>query len=137
MITAIDVREYILDRSIADNALDLDLTFDDAEIISAMKRAAREFNSIPPFVSRVNPDQLPDDTNLFLDAIAVQLYISRLSKLQRSDIDYTAGGVTTNLVAKQLEHLQSGIKFHDERFRSAATALKIGINLQQAYGQVG
>ena len=136
-ITAVDVREYILDRNISDNALDLDLAFSDEEIVSAMKRAAREFNSIPPFVCTVKPDDLSDDTNLFLDGIAAQLYISRMSKLQRSDIDYTAGGVTTNLVSKQIEHLKSGIEFHNARFQEAAKAVKIGINLRQAYGQVG
>lgn len=137
MITIQDVREYVLDRDVQDDALGFDITFSDAEIESAMKRCAREFNSIPPYVFAVRPDALPDDSNIFLDGVVLHLYIARMAKLQRADFDYTAGGLQANVVAKELGHLKDRIPFYDERFRSAAQNIKIGVNLQGAYGQVG
>lgn len=132
-----DVRAFILDRNVEDNSLEMDLTFSDEEIIDAFKRAAREYNSIPPFVGSVDPAALPDDTNVFLDATAMQLYISRVSRLQRNDVDYTAGDVTVALEKRQIEHLLKMIQFHRERFVEAAKAQKITRNLRRAYGRVG
>lgn len=133
MITINDVRLYILDRQVSDNDLDLDLTFSDAEIEDAMKRAARAYNSIPPFVSTVTWSNLPDDTNIFLDAIAEQLYLSLLAKLTRNDIDYTAGDVQVNLVAKRIDHLKALIKDHKERWETTAKGIKVATNLSMAF----
>jgi hypothetical protein len=136
-LTIQNVRDYILDRSVEDNALELDLAFSDAEVRDAFKRAAREYNSIPPFVGHADPEALPDDTNLFLDATVQQLYISRLSRLQRNDMDYTAGGVTVDLEKRQIAHLKEMVQFHRDRFRETARAVKVSINLRRAYGKVG
>jgi len=132
-ITNEDVRLYILDRSIEDNDLDLDLSFSDQEIASAMQRASRAWNSIPPFVSQVIWPHLPADTNVFLDATAEQLYLSLISKLQRNDIDYTAGGVGTNIVSKRIEHLKWQIKECRERWMAVARDIKVTRNINQAY----
>lgn len=123
----------MFDRSIEDNDLLLDLNFSEEEIQDAMVRAAREFNSIPPFVSAVHPSYLPTDTNLFLDGCAAQLYISELSKLMRNDIDYTTGGVQTNLVAKRIGHLKELFKLHTERFVKAAKDVKLTTNIHAAF----
>ncbi len=136
-LTIADVRQYILDRSAEDNALDLDLAFSDDEIRYAFKRAAREYNSIPPYIGQVDPSDLPDDTNTFLDATVMQLYISRLSKLQRNDIDYKAGGMSVELEKRQIAHMQDMIKFHRDRFLEAARAKKVHLNLRRAFGRVG
>ncbi len=132
-ITPDDVRNFIFDRNIQDNDLLLDLNFSEPEIRDAMVRVAREYNSIPPFVSNVNPAFLPADTNLFLDGIAVQLYISELSKLTRNDIDYNSGNVTTNLVAKRIGHLKDLIKLHQDRFMTTAKQIKIYQNVSQGF----
>jgi len=136
-ITEEDVRNYILDRTLEDNELQLDLTFSPEDISNAMVRAARDYNSLPPFVGGVEASKLPNDTNMFLDGIAAQLYISRLSKLSRNDMDYTAGNVTTNIVQKQIGHLQNLIKMHRDFFREAALAQKVFINHSLAWGQIG
>jgi hypothetical protein len=136
-LTIDDVRHFILDRSAEDNALDLDLAFSDDEVRDAFKRAAREYNSIPPFIGTVDPSDLPDDTNLFLDATVVQLYISRMSRLQRNDLDYSAGGVSVELEKRQIAHMKEMIPFHRDRFLEAAKAKKVFLNLRRAYGQVG
>lgn len=124
---------FILDRSIDDNDLILDLAYDDAEISNAMVRAAREYNGIPPLCSYADPDTLCADTNMFLDGIAAQLYLSTLSKLMRNDIDYNSGGVTTNIVAKRIGHLKELIKLHQDRFMEAVSNQKKFINIGNGF----
>ena len=136
-ITEEDVRMFLLDRSIEDNGLDLDLSFSHEEIAEAMRRCAREFNSIPPRISSVSPESLPNDTNLFLDGIAEQLYLSKVANMARNDFDYTAGGVTTNIEAKRLKHFTDLIQLHRQRFRDTATSIKVQYNWEQAYGTIG
>lgn len=132
-ITHKDVRYYLLDRSVEDNDLDLDLSFSSEEIDDAMKRAARAYNSMPPFVSSVVWSSLPDDTNIFLDAIAEQLYVSLLAKLSRNDIDYQGGDVSVNIVSKRIEHLKGLIKEHRARWQEAARDIKLTTNLLYAF----
>jgi hypothetical protein len=52
-------------------------------------------------------------------------------------MDYTAGNVTTNIVQKQIGHLQNLIKMHRDFFREAALAQKVFINHSLAWGQIG
>jgi hypothetical protein len=136
-LTIEDVRNFIWDRSAADNQIELDLAFSDDEIRDAMKRAAREYNSVPPFVTEADPAGLPADTNLFLDATAFQLYISRISRMQRNDIDYSAGGVSVELEKKQIAYMKEMIPFHRDRFLEATKAQKVFRNLRRAFGRVG
>jgi hypothetical protein len=127
-----DVIDWIRLRDPSDNPLELD-TLEPEDIANAMRSAAREYNSIPPLVGSVTADQLSDETNLFLDAIAEQLYRRELAKLTRKDVDYTAGGVSTNLVTKRITHLENLIKDHNARFVEAARNIKVARNLRSAY----
>jgi hypothetical protein len=136
-ITVDDIRLYILDRSIDDNDFDQDLSFSDEEILNAMARAAREYNSIPPYVNGARADCLPKDTNMFFDATVQQLYIAELNRAMRNDIDYDAGGVVTSMEAKRIKNLQQLAQEHGERFREAARNRKIFINFSDGYGQIG
>ena len=131
-LTEQDIREYIQDRSAADND-GMGLSFSTAEIASAMKNAARAYNSIPPLVSFVSPDDLSGDTTIFLDAVAEQLYIAERARLMRQDIDYNAGGVVTPIERKRIEHLGNLIKEHADRFRTAAVAHKRSVNISRGY----
>lgn len=131
------VRNYILDRTIQDNQIDLDLAFSPEEITNAMGYAARAYASIPPFVGSPDASRLPMRTNVFLDATAVGLYIGRLSRLQRNDIDYKSGTVTVELEKKQIEYMKDMIKFHQGEFKEAAKALKVAQNLRRARGRIG
>jgi hypothetical protein len=132
-ITSEDIRMFIFDRTIEDNDLLLDLNFSEAEIQNAMIRAAREYASIPPYTSIVNPACLPGDTNMFLDGVVAQLYLSEMSKLMRNDIDYTSGNVTTNIVTKRIGHLKELFKLHQERFLTAAKPWKLTENINQGF----
>jgi hypothetical protein len=134
-LTVEDVRDYIMDRTLEDNELELDLVFTDEEIRKAMTRAAREYNSLPPLgVSSVTPEFLPNDTNMFLDGTVAQLYMARRAKLARNDVDYQAGNITTNIVQKQIAHLTQMTLQHRELFREAATTHKLAININNAWG---
>lgn len=132
MLTEKDVRAYVADSTVADND-GLPLYFSPAEIAEAMKRAARAFNSIPPLILRVSGDALPDDTNMFLDAAAAQLFTAELNKLTRRDIDYSAGGVQSPIERARINHLKDLIKFHTELFTAAAKAFKMTQNIARAF----
>ena len=58
-LTTEDIRHFLLDRDVEDNDLELDVAFSDEEIRDAMKRAARAYNSIPPFVCTAVSNALP------------------------------------------------------------------------------
>lgn len=132
-----DVRDYILDRCAEDNQLYLDVVFSGDEIQNAMKRAAREYNSVPPLISTVHWEHLDDSTNLFLDAIVAHLYISRISQLQRNDIKHDVGGVSVDLEQRQIEYMTKMIPFFLDRFKEATHARKLTANLRAAYGRIG
>ena len=133
-ITVEDVRHYIMDRTPDDNDLLVDIAFDNNEIRQAMVYAARDYNSIPPLVAFVSPEYLPARTNMFLDCIVKHLYIMSLAQLTRNDVDYTSGGVATNLVGKRISHLRDLIAFHQQQFIEAASNEKLLINIDDAFG---
>ena len=133
-LTVQDVRDYVEDRDLDDNPLGLDLTWGDEDILGAMRRAAREWNSIPPYVLGVRENSLPGDTNLLLEATVEQLLKSRLSALRRQDLDYSAGGVGVNLVQKQIAHFQQEIQERRMNWESRCREMKQHANLAQAYG---
>ena len=136
-LTVDDVRSYIWDRTAQDNEIEMDLVFSSEEILRAMTSAAREYNSIPPFVAQVTDSQLPGDTNMFLDAVVMFLYISRMSRMQRNDIQYDGGGETVDLEKKQIEYMKQMIPFHQQRFKEAASARKTFTNLRSCFGRIG
>lgn len=138
-ITEGDVRAYIKDRAEGDNPLfSGDLRFSSEEIAQAMRTAAREYNSLPPLgVSTVSPDRLPGDTNVFLDGITAALLRTALVNEAANDLQVQAGNVTVQVGATQIGHLKTLIPMFDERFRTAATNIKVGINLSHAYGSIG
>ena len=133
-ITVEDVRHYLMDRTPDDNDLLVDLAYDDNEIRQAMVYSARDYNSVPPQVSCASPECLPAHTNMFLDCIVKHLYIMSIAQLTRNDIDYTAGGVETNIVKKRIVHLRDLIAFHQQQFIETATNQKLLINIDNAFG---
>ncbi len=133
-ITVEDVRHYLLDRTPDDNDLLVDLAYDDNDIRQAMVYAARDYNSIPPLVASASPECLPAYNNMFLDCIVKHLYIMSIAQLTRNDIDYTAGGVGTNIVQKRIAHLRDLIAFHQQQFVEAAKNQKLLMNIDEAFG---
>lgn len=138
-ITESEVRDYIRDKTADDNPLLAgDLRYTSEEILSAMRWAAREYNSLPPIgVSNVDPDHLPGDTNIFLDGITAALLRTTLIRESANDIQVQAGNVSVQVGSVQIAHLKSLIPLFDERFRTAATNVKVSINLGNAFGSIG
>jgi hypothetical protein len=138
MLTIEDVRLFLLDRGPEDNEISIDLTFSDAEIVNAMVRAARDYNSIPPLdVDVVNPNQLPTNTNLFLYGTAAQLLLSRKAKLMRNDIDYAAGNVQVSPAKKEIQYISALQQELKNEFNMEARQRKITINVMNGFGQIG
>ena len=63
--------------------------------------------------------------------------ILEISRMQRNDIDYSAGGMTVELEKKQIAYMKEMIPFHRDRFLEATKAQKIFRNLRGAFGRVG
>jgi len=131
-----DVRNFMLDRSISDNVMSLDV-FSDEDIQQAMQRTSRDYNSIPPFLGNVYGNRLPSSNIMFLLGVAKQVYLAQLQQLMRNDIDYTAGGVTTNLAAKKIEHYKYLIKELGAEFEQKVYQFKLRINIGRAFGRIG
>ncbi len=140
MITEQDIRDYIRDSVETDNPLLAgELRYTPKQISQAMRTAAREFNTIPPIgVLPVDPEHLPDDTNIFFDGITVALLRQSLVFEAANDVQVTGGNVNVNLGATQINHLKTIlIPMFEERFRRAATDVKVAANLRSAFGSVG
>lgn len=137
-VTEDDVRNYLLDIQSRNNVLDLDIQISGPEIMSAMQSAAREFNSLPPYSVKANPNALSKETNLFLDAIAYFIYLQKLAYERERDVPYTAGGsVGVELGARRIKHYQEAMQIHMQRFQQAATTYKRHINSNRGWGAVG
>jgi hypothetical protein len=137
-LTIEDVRNLMLDRGPDDNDISIDLTFSDEEITDAMVRAAREYNSIPPYgVDSISPDYLPMETNLFLYGTAKQLCLSRKAKLMRNDIDYSAGNVQVSPAKKEIQYLDALQKEFRDYFIMEAKQRKVTMNVMNGFGIIG
>jgi hypothetical protein len=132
-ITIEDVRNYVQDRTIEDNDLELDLAFSDPEIQEAMKSAARAYNSVPPLIGNVDWRCLDGTTNMFLDAIAEQLFRPVVARLSRNDLEFDAGGVRTNIDRRVIDNYRKLISEYHERWSSVARTLKVHANLQRGF----
>lgn len=135
-LTAEDVRHYIFDRTLEDNELEGDLTFSDDEINNAMRYTCLDFNSIPPYIKNASP-QNPPPYMIYLDGIIKHLLTSKLHKLSRNDISYSAGGVQTNIDGRKIEHLKGLIRMHTESFIARSNEYKKIHNAYRAFGKVG
>ena len=135
-VTREKVRFWIMDRTPADNDLLGDLEFTDEEIVTAMHHAAREYNSIPPFAYRIDPASMPDDTNLFFEAIAEILYRCRLHQLLRNQFKYEGGNVSVDETGPRIEGFKELIKMVSG-WRETAAVLKRDIDTRRYYGQLG
>jgi len=136
-LTVEEIRDFIMDRSSADNELLRDVAYTDEEILKAMRNAARAYNSVPPFVHSVRFNRLPGDSDLFLHATAEQLCGSMLSKLRRNDVDMQAGDVQANLTQKRISHLSKEREEHRSIWMEEAKNFKLSRNVSMCFGRVG
>lgn len=128
---------FILDRTVDDHLVLPDVAFSPEQIAFAMKTAARRYNSIRPYVDYVQPHNLPDTTNLFLDGIAGALFDMLRVNSGLNDMEYSAGNVSTKVQGNLARNAEGVAAFFNDRFTREATELKISRNLQYAHGQIG
>lgn len=128
---------YIIDRTVDDHLVLPDVAFSPEQIAFAMKTAARRYNSIRPYVDYVQPNNLPGDTNLFLDGIAGALFDMLRTNAGLNDMEYAAGNVTANIQGGLAKNAEAIAAFYNDRFTREATELKLSRNLQHAFGQIG
>jgi len=131
-INVSDVRDFLWDRTLDDNPIELDLKFSDAEIQAAMRFAAMRYNETSPLVETVSPLNLPYAT-LFLSGIAYHLYLQELQKLTSQDVQYTAGSMTVDIYGKRITHLKEFVKAFRDEFLAMTKERKISINIEAAY----
>ena len=135
------VRLFVLDRSVEDNQIDLDLFFTDAEIDNARALAVSHYNDSPPYSHNIqltdeNKNSLPG-SSMFLHGIAYFLYLSKLMKLQKEDLDYNAGGMNVDLIKRRIAHIKENLALLKQEFLTLLTNTKVHINYNSAFGQVG
>jgi hypothetical protein len=135
------IRLFLLDRSVEDNEIDLQLFFSDDEINGARERAVAHFNEIPPYsvtisLSGTVGDSLPRPM-MFLNGIAYFAHLSKLMKLQKEDLDYNAGGMSVELVKRRIAHLSNNLTLFKQEFENLATNYKLHINYNSSFGSVG
>lgn len=136
-IVIADVREEMLDRQAEDHLVLADLAFTDDDITWAMKACARKFNSIQPYSVSACYDKLPVNSSVFMDGIAWALIRRWHRNVSMNDYDYNAGGVTANVQGSLLANLERLRDRLEQEFMQRATELKVHINLNNAYGQIG
>jgi hypothetical protein len=136
-ITEQDVREEMRDRSASDHIVLPDVAFTSEDIAYAMRKVARRFNSIRPFVLTVEATRLPDFNNVFFDGIAWALLEGMRLNASMNDMDYSAGNVQSSVQGKLVSNLDKLVPMYERRFLEDATSMKLAANLEDAYGQVG
>jgi len=136
-----DVRRFVLDRMVEDNEIDLELFFSDSEINYARALAVAMYNELPPYVDPIqltdcNASCLPAPV-MFLNGITYYMYLKKLQKLQKEDVDYQAGGMTVSIVKKRIAHIMGNLKIFKTEFENLAISRKTHINYSSAFGRVG
>lgn len=136
-LTIADIREEMLDRAADDHLVLADLAFTDDDIKWAMKACARKFNSIKPLVTSATWDTLPERTTVFLDGVAWALLRRMHRNAAMNDMDYQAGNVQASVQGKLVANLHAMVKDLEREFVSGATDLKVIMNIDQGFGQIG
>lgn len=135
-ITVDRVRRYIKDRTPDDNSIDCDLAFSDEEIMEAMGYAAERYNEMEPLgVDMVFGNCLPK-SNLFLNLIAEQIYISERQKLARNQMKWSTGGTTVDLEKVRFDIYGQLAKECHAEWYAMAKSRKAEINRNESYGFV-
>jgi hypothetical protein len=128
------VRQFIWDRTLNDNPLDLDLAFSDDEIGSARRMSVMMFNSVPPYVVTIQANELPTNCEYpILMAIAYHLMLGKVMTLQRKDIDYSAGNMTVDTTKRRIEHHLKWAQLFKAEAEAKIKEFKVAANLESGY----
>lgn len=131
-----DIRHGLMARTIEDNPLELDLEFSDDEIGWAFRHAAMMFNALPPHVYNItSPRDVTDQrlTYSFMLAVYYHLCLAKAMKLQRTNIDYSAGDMQADFTKRRIEYLTKWSKVFQEQAAQGMQNYKLVVNLNQGF----
>jgi len=134
ILTIDDVRHFMMDRTVQDNEIDLELLFDDVMIKKAMEYAVKTYNSIPPFCEQgISPDRIPFIDDTFLYGVAYHLYLMLIQKGIKNELPYTAGGTGVDIDNKRIQQYKEQAQNMRAEFVDKATKIKHAKNIRQAW----
>lgn len=134
-VTAMDVRMAIFDVSPEANTLLDDLEFSDAMIYAAVERCIDEFNELPPEVSvQYDATNFPWKEALTKGAAGVLLQQAAYRYI-RNRMQYSAGGLSMDTMAKGPEYIQLAGTLKQE-WTVFICNKKTQINMQDCMGVV-
>ena len=131
-----DIRHFIMDRTVEDNPIELDLEFSDEEIGWAFRHAAMAYNGIPPYVGLINGPNDVTDPRLaypFMIAVIYQLFAAKAAKLARMDIDYSAGDMQVDFTKRRVDYLTKWAQAFKDESTAGLKNYKLVINLESGY----
>ncbi len=131
-----DIRHFVLDRTVEDNPIELDLEFSDEEIGWAFRHTAMMFNSIPPFVYTIEGPKDVVDKNLtypFMIGVIYHLFVGKSAKLSRSDIDYSAGDMQADFTKRRIDYLSKWASAFKQESMTGLKNYKLVVNLENGY----
>ncbi len=131
-----DIRHFIMDRTVEDNPIELDLEFSDEEIGWAFRHGAMMYNGIPPYVSIINGPKDVTDPRLtypFMVGVIYQLFLAKAAKLARIDIDYSAGDMQADFTKRRVDYLTKWAQAFKNEAMSGLKNYKLVQNLESGY----
>jgi hypothetical protein len=100
-----------------------------------MHYAVMSINAIPPQIYEFSPERVPFSWKYdFLKATVYHLLLAKLMKLQRKDMDYSAGNMSVDLYKRQIEYLFRWSQIFKAEFEAGIRDKKRTANLEDAYG---
>lgn len=129
-----DIRQAIMDRSVEDNSLELDLFFSDIDIGSAFRMAALAFNGMKPRITTIDPNAVGAGTaSIMVNGVLWKLYVAKLAQLARNNVEYSAGNTVVDVDKRRIEHLREMWPVFRADFEKEASDYKTALNIASAY----
>ena len=122
------VRQFMFDQTLQQNLLEMDLTFSEPQILSAMDFAALDYNEMDPKVHTVSPRSLPFAL-CFLYGVAFYLTQGKIMEWTRNDINYTAGNMTASPEQARIKHYKELMMMFMTEWKTRAKLHKLAINI--------
>lgn len=134
VITIAEIRNFITDSPNANLLIDNANEFGDSTITLAIDLAISTFNTMPPS-SGYDVVTFPSKSVLLYGSLA-KLFEGAAALAARNHLSYSDGGVTLPIEEKYPMYIQLASSFN-QLFLKEATNLKIQMNLENGWGEVG
>lgn len=134
-LTIGQIRMSIMDSSVAENPLLLDMEFGDDQILQALVWPIEFFNAQPPRLRRRwNTRNFPWKF-MWLDGVLAQLHLYAAAHYRRNVLIVSGGGEQSTDKAKEREYLAAA-QSYDEKWRMQVTVKKMELNAYDCVGSI-